>query len=595
MDEIKNFLDALFENKPENTYIIVWQTPLKRTNRFKKTKDAAEFVNKIKNTPAEIYFGCGLQDKDHGTVKRGSKEDIVGLPGFYIDIDIKDPVHKNTDLPDTVEEAVTLVKNNGFDPTMIVHTGHGLHVYWLFKEPEMFSDQTHRKKVEMMCRRLQQTIKQKAKDKGWSLDSTFDTTRVLRIPGTFNQKDGSKIKVKVIEDNGPRYGEYKDFDEFLIPEDELEKISPAPTKEEQTTILNNITLSPMAVPPAEMVDWLCDIDTKFKATYQGKRDPKSFPGGKATPSECALSLASIAVQAGWSDQEIADLIIDWYRRHGHDINKATRGDYIARTLAVAKKDVDAEFVKDYEKNVEPTEGTKYHKAVDPEGEKTKKMLSIELRFKPIRLVKYVREKDPFYVMYTDKKEDNPDGTIRFKTQNHLIKKDLFTSAVFAQINHYVSIPPRKWPKIVDKFTEIMETVVPSKSSFITGRMKEWISDYLESKRPYNVDDTTASKEPFVHKGHWYVDKHQFSRWCYNHRSHLEGVEKTELDLVLVGSEEKRFNPKHPSIPNKRTTRRAFKIPSYICKPPKKKKNQKTNKSLDGYAGSDPDDAARTIH
>lgn len=594
MDEIRTYLNALFENKPNDAYIVIFQTPLNRANFFLDVEKAAAFVEKIKNTPAEIYNACGLQKEDVGPMKRGTKENIVAMPGFYIDIDIKDVVHKNTALPSTYDEAVSLVKENGFDPTMIVHTGHGIHVYWLFKEPEVFKTPEDLKKFEIMSRRLQETIKQKAAKSNWSLDSTHDTTRVLRVAGTFNQKDGNKLKVVIKENSGPRYEQITSVDEFLIDESELEKFTQAPTKEEQTIILNNITLSPMAVPPAEMVDWLCDIDPKFKATYQGKRDPKSFPKGKATPSEYALSLASIAVQAGWSDQEIADLIIDWYRRHGHDIGKATRGDYIARTLAVAKKDVDAEFVKDYDKNIKPTEGTQYHEVVDPEGEKTKKRLSIELGFKIIRLVKYVREKHPYFVMYTDKKKDNPTGEVRFKTEDHLIKKDKFTSAVFAQINQYVAIAPRKWPGVVTKFTEIMETVVPSESSFIAGRMSEWISDYLESKRPYTVDETAGSKEPFVHNGHWHIYKDPFSRWCYNHRGHLEGIEKTELDLVLVGAEEQRFNPKSPSDPNKRTTRRAFKIPHGICKPPKKR-DKKSAASLDGYAGSDTDAAGQVLH
>jgi hypothetical protein len=127
VDDISKFFDIMFANKPDDTYVTIWQTPLKSTSRFKDIDQASDFINKIKDKPVQIYYGCGLQDKDHGPLRRGKKEDIVGLPGFYIDIDIKDPVHKNENLPETIDQAVGLVMHNGFDPTLIVHTGHGIH------------------------------------------------------------------------------------------------------------------------------------------------------------------------------------------------------------------------------------------------------------------------------------------------------------------------------------------------------------------------------------------------------------------------------------------------------------------------------------
>lgn len=594
MNETKKFFIALFENKPDDTYIVIWQTPLKRTKRFKNISDAVKFINKIKNTKTQIYYGCGLQDKDHGPLRRGKKEDIVGIPGFYIDIDIKSPVHKNENLPETVDEAVNLTRNNGFDPTLIVHTGHGIHVYWLFKEPEIFTTDKDREESETMCRRLQETIKIKAEKKGWALDSTYDSTRVLRVPGTFNRKD-KPVLVEVILDGGQMYTCVNDFDEFLIAEDQIEKITPAPTKQQQDVILKNITLSPTAAPPADMVDWLCEIDPKFKATYQNKRDPKSFPKGKASPSEYALSLASIAVQANWTDQEIADLIIDWYRRHGHDINKAMRGDYIARTLAVAKRGVDEEFAKHYEKNIEPVEGTDYHKDVDPELQQVKKMLSIEFGFKIIKLVKFAQEKHSHYVMHTDVVTENHNGKVNFPTEEHLSKQPKFRTTVLAKINRWVkTFTTKKWDNIVDKFTMIMEEGETSEPD-VEDRMKSWLSDYLEGKKIYGPDETHGSREPFVKKNHWHVYEDTFSRWCYNHRGFLGGIEKTKLDLALIGSTKEKYNIKKPTVenPKARSSTYAFKIPLTIYRPVLKA--AKTT-DLDSHKGTDSGaDTAPTVH
>jgi hypothetical protein len=164
--------------------------------------------------------------------------------------------------------------------------------------------------------------------------------------------------------------------------------------------------------------------------------------------------------------------------------------------------------------------------------------------------------------------------------------------VFEDINHYVAITPRKWPSIVNKFTEIMEIVDTGTESYITGRMKEWLSDYLESKRPYDKNQTVGSKEPFVHKKYWYVYDEKFWKWCYHKKGHLDGRDKMRLDLTLVGAKEKQLSPKHPSIKGKYTTRRAFKIPHDMCKPPDK--TAQPSASLKSHMGSG-DPAGRTVH
>jgi hypothetical protein len=59
----------------------------------------------------------------------------------------------------------------------------------------------------------------------------------------------------------------------------------------------------------------------------------------ADPSQSGydLSLATLAVLQGWSDQEIANLIIAARRQHGQQPEKALRYDYIRRTLQKARE------------------------------------------------------------------------------------------------------------------------------------------------------------------------------------------------------------------------------------------------------------------
>jgi hypothetical protein len=84
---------------------------------------------------------------------------------------------------------------------MIVDSGHGLHVYWLFNEPIEVNDQ-ERKFYEPKQRILQSSILE--------ADSTHDSGRILRIAGTMNVK-GDPVECKIIEENEKRYT-YDDFD-----------------------------------------------------------------------------------------------------------------------------------------------------------------------------------------------------------------------------------------------------------------------------------------------------------------------------------------------------------------------------------------------
>ena len=51
----------------------------------------------------------------------------AGIFGLWADLDIADPdVHKKWNLPPTVDAALELLTMCDLDPTLIVHSGHGL-------------------------------------------------------------------------------------------------------------------------------------------------------------------------------------------------------------------------------------------------------------------------------------------------------------------------------------------------------------------------------------------------------------------------------------------------------------------------------------
>jgi putative DNA primase/helicase len=61
-----------------------------------------------------------------------------------MDIDISSGVHKNTNLPDTVEETLKFLNTFRLQPSLIVFSGGGIHSYWLFKEVWYFDNTNER-------------------------------------------------------------------------------------------------------------------------------------------------------------------------------------------------------------------------------------------------------------------------------------------------------------------------------------------------------------------------------------------------------------------------------------------------------------------
>ena len=87
---------------------------------------------------------------------------------------------------------------------------------------------------------------------------------------------------------------------------------------------------PDAEPPSELLDALLDLHPKFKDPWD--RNRPDIPD--QSPSAYDMSLATLTAIAGWSDQEIVDLLIAWRRKHG--IEAKLRKDYYDTTLRKAQ-------------------------------------------------------------------------------------------------------------------------------------------------------------------------------------------------------------------------------------------------------------------
>jgi Primase C terminal 1 (PriCT-1) len=128
------------------------------------------------------------------------EENIGEIVGLHCDIDFKNI----TIAPD---EILRVLKNLRCPPTIIVNSGHGLHGYWLFKEPigtDLGADITSRIITARM--RLAAAL---------AGDAVQDLPRLMRLPGSHNTKGGASIEVTVEELVSHRRYELEELETWL--------------------------------------------------------------------------------------------------------------------------------------------------------------------------------------------------------------------------------------------------------------------------------------------------------------------------------------------------------------------------------------------
>lgn len=207
--DISRFLETLYGDAPG--WLTLWTRQNKATHWYKDRSKAAQKALALAAT-MDVYFGVGLRKKR--TAGRGENSDVGIIPGLWVDIDIAGPAHKETNLPPTRDAAIEFLQTFPLQPSILVDSGHGLHGYWLFREPWEFDDDKEREQAADLLERFQGTLRDRARANGWKLDSTHDLARVLRLPGTLNHK-GKPVSVTVLRESDHRYNS-DDFESHLI-------------------------------------------------------------------------------------------------------------------------------------------------------------------------------------------------------------------------------------------------------------------------------------------------------------------------------------------------------------------------------------------
>ena len=213
---IERFLQTLY-GAVENHTLVVWRLrdQLSRSFSTDNLTAAAEYIE-AEAARGDVYFNTGLYAEPLPADKRGDEAGVTCVVELHADVDLKRPGHVDQSRPETAEGALAVVREaTGLEPSLIVDSGGGLHVYWLLREPLDFFDATDREAAKAASVGLQATIRAAFGARGWTLDKTHDLGRILRPAGTVNRKPGLPPRpVRVFAESAVRYNP-SDFERFV--------------------------------------------------------------------------------------------------------------------------------------------------------------------------------------------------------------------------------------------------------------------------------------------------------------------------------------------------------------------------------------------
>lgn len=466
---------------PHGSWLLVWTLPDKTSYWSKSIAEATAFVEQNKQS-ADCYFGvglspdpntlAGLSQNKHVRKVRCTNAEVTGIPGLWLDLDYRDDqAHKKQNLP-SKEEAYDFLTGYETEPTVIVHSGHGWQAYWLFDEPWVFSNAGEREQASQLARAFIYRFRDKMRARGYDVDSVIDLARVLRVPGTTNHKQRNKlVPVEIDRTSGPRW-----------PVSTLINTYPPLRQEFATSAatgpqVGSLVLDPNANPPFEAWEALREAEPRAAASWKRERADL----GDQSASSYDLSLATFAVNAGWSNQEITDLLIAFRRKHGEDL-KIDREDYYPRTVARAR--TKTTYVSTTVSEVS------HLSAADSQAVVTN-ILDLQI----VRLTKFMAD-PPVYNLRLVHNGEERDVTLG--SVESILAQRTFRNRIASAINRIV--PKQKdteWEKTAQALLNMLvEESLPESTP--SEMAKAWVEEYLSETRPSeDWEQAALLARPFI--------------------------------------------------------------------------------------------------
>jgi hypothetical protein len=460
---------------------------------------------------ANAYFSLGIRRSRLSDGQRGASSDVFAITTLWVETDAAMPYRSSAKryFPDQ-EEIITFLRSLPLPPSIIVSSGGGIHAYWLLKEPLVF-DADEADYAAALVRGWQSFIRSQTE---YEIDYTHDLARVLRVPGTTNRHSEDERPVMVLEVTDRRYNP-SDFEQW-------QDWSQAKVKD----VPRDFTVRLGAQPPLEKFLTLSQNDRYFSMAWDEKGNIKD-----QSPSGYAMRLANIAVQAGWTNQEICDLLVAFRGRKSRENKKGSA--WFILTIAKARQGPPP---------ADDQEALAVRMTNTTEPDEKLACLSQMLGFEVLRLVKR-RAVDPsgyltpaWYVIETSVGNiDVPDA----ETMGSLNKMKLL---IFDRLDRLVEIKPKAWPAALKAMLAVMvtEDAPPEASPYeeIRGYLREYIERKGTCEDPMKVHDGGFLLK--LDDRLWF-SLSRFAEWCRVNKHLRVGPRNLPVMLETIGCERRKID------------------------------------------------------
>lgn len=521
-------MEALWPELPSGPAIQVWHQSDRRTHYFTTGRGAAEHAAKAQND--NIYVAAGLALKALApSRKRSNAEEVIGIPGLWADIDVNGgPEQKTGAAPD--RDTALALANELIEPTVVVNSGYGFQAWWLFDgEPWIFSSPAEREQAKRLVAAFQAALKGKAALEGFTIDSTFDLARLMRIPETLNHKgvdQGFKpASVELLEGDGPRY-QLQTF--AAIVDAYMGEAIEATRRTTGEGIEANARAG--AQPPLEKLDLLTSMDPDFKTVWEHKRTAKTR---NWSMSQFEMSIANCLVRAGWDDQEVADAIV--YHRNRFepgDPRKKNRTARIRQTIGKARQAVQTEYFKEEalferEQAIDQMQGGS---GPLPKAADAPRKIALFSKICGGPQVKELLQdgRDPETARFRLALADGREVPLGKMTNLQMMSQ--FQQAFAIVTSHYpLAVSKPQWERIVGELIA-HATVNEGAEDTRSARVRGWLEGYLDRKLSTDKDAACEAYDPFVKDGVVYVPASNLRLWLRKMRD--ERIEDADLKQYL---------------------------------------------------------------
>ena len=576
------FLEALWgERAPARGKILLWvfkgargdEKEIKLSRWFRVFRNVDQTVAEYPGYDTYTGMGMASQTFHVRASRRVGNKSAAAIPGVWADVDLKsdDPaVHQKEGLPADLEEVMREIDLLPMAPTMIVSSGNGLQVYWLLYQPWVFENEEDRQRAADLSLNWQHVIMHRWKRHEWTMDATHDLARVMRVPGTLNCKTDPPKPVTISMMDGPRHTleEMENAVSQYLAENPEAAAPATPAKERKTPgeggekrpVKNpsGITINHGADPPKDKLSMLLEMNPRFKRSWGMHRRGMT----EKSASEYGYSLASIAIEYGWTDQEVADLLVAWRRRHGLEIKRDYYFNYTINKIRSQEQN------EEQQQLLEETLDTSSRGEVN-DPTQILRYLSNLFGVRIDRVIRYIGEKK-YFVMETEL------GNVTLGEVKSIVSQAAFRQKLAVVTKVFIpKCKPTEWDYRANAILRASEDIHIGEASDPTAKTRDWISQYISSRVPVTDRDAAAARQdPFVWQGHVHIFMPALRRDIENRIG--EKVSATEMGRRL-----RRYGATLARVPVKiggrETTKSCWALPLPQFKPTRNRTRDRENK------------------